>query len=237
MAYAGSAVGDLRRRVITAHACIGDASAEGGIRFTSWEGRPSVEIDVRGLAGDAAGPGRHVELVLRRDAEGAVAADALAQVLESVARERDATRADFARIARTLATLSARIDGTSAAIGMRVDAAAGPSLAERIEAFAAAGAARDARVAGLERQLAALVDAIARSEQSLAALAPLIERATSVQAASEAAAANGREVAARDREDLRQRLMAVQTEIERVNHSVENLFWRRWLRRLRGGGR
>lgn len=234
MVYAGREVDDLGRRVIAAHARLDEAPAGGGIRFMSMEGRPAVELDVRGLAGDTSG--RHVDLVLCRDADGVVAADALAQGHASIARERDATRADFARVTRTLATVSARIEGISAAIGTPVDGAAGPNLAERVEAFAAADAARDVRIAAMELQLAPLVDALARSEQSLAALVPVIERATAVRAASDTAAAADRETTASDYEGLRQLLLALQGQVERVTHSVENVFWRRWLRRLRGGG-
>ncbi|MBB1472877.1 hypothetical protein H5368_07515 [Luteimonas sp. MC1782] len=228
MVYAGTPVDDLARRVMAAHERLGDAAGPGAIAFSNDRGRPSLELDVRGLG--AVGGGQHLELVLRREADGVAAADAFARVLAAIGRGQDADHAAGARLARTLQALSARMDGLAAAIDTRADGPGQSGLADAIQALVAAGAARDERIAGLERQLVALAGVLGRTETSLAALAPMVENASAI-------AATAREQSARDGDALRAELASLHGQVRHVADSIDNLFWRRWARRLRGGGR
>lgn len=237
MVYAGVAVDDLQQRVIAAYERMGEAEGLGAVRFSSRHGRPSVEIDVRGLGGAAGGAGANVELLLRRDADSAAAADAIARVQDALAHGQDANQAALARLARMLPILSSRMDGVVDAIGTPADGPGQHGLAGRIEALVAADAARDARVAALEQQLAALAGTLGHTERSIAALTAMVERIGASQDVAGTAATAGREVAARDSRTVRDELSTLQGQVERVADSMDNLFWRRWSRRLRGGGR
>lgn len=228
LVYAGTPVDDLARRVMAAHERVGEAAGAGAIAFSTGHGRPALEIDVRGL--EAVGGGQHVELLLRRRADGAAAADALERVLQAIGRGHDADHAAGARLARTLQALSTRMDGLAAAIDTRADGSGQSGLADAIQALVAAGAARDERIAGLERQLVALAGVLERTEASLAALAPMVENASAI-------AATAREQSARDGDALRAELASLHGQVRHVADSIDNLFWRRWARRLRGGGR
>ncbi|MEN1957598.1 hypothetical protein [Luteimonas changyuni] len=255
LAYAGMAVRDLQRRVVSAHERV-DQSVPDAIRFASSRGRPAVEIDVRGLVVEAGAQDRDVELVLRRDTDGALAADAFAQVVEGMSRDREGHRAASLRLERMLALVSARIGGLEDTVGVEHDAGVPrTSLGTRMDGLASANAARDARIESLVQQLAALAAAAANAAQeqsqatasvlaaiqeqsrATAALMATLEEAARAGSSAEVAAVEGREAASRDAEAVGQALGDLRTRIDRVTNAVENVFWRRWLRRLRGGGR
>lgn len=215
MTWAGETLTDLRLRVMKADTHAEDRAGSGGVRMVSGHNRPAVELDVRDLACGESGV--DVGLLLQRDNDGAVAADALAQVADRLAREHALGHAGIARLGRESASASDRIDNVNDAVsGVASAIAAGQlELAARMDALEAA----------VERCAA---------EQTLAGLIAFAERSEAERFAARAAAA---EAAARDLESIRHALAGLQEQVDRVIHSVENVFWRRWLRRLRGGTR
>lgn len=247
LAYCGRDVPDLRRRIVHARECAG-AAAAGGIRFGSSHGRPALEVDVRGLSGEGDNAG--VELVLLRDADSAAAALASAELREEVLRSRDAGQAAASRLARSLAALADRIDGIALAV-------------DGLPTMAAEQRAQGLRLSTLEQQLGALSVGLGLTarEQSVEALAAALERASAAQSATQAqlsvyasasaSSAFAAEQAARHLDslqhvlpgvdarvaELQSQAAQVRDQLARLINAVENVFWRRWLRRLRGGNR
>ena len=225
LAYAGVVVADLASRVIAADGGVDvDVHANpAAVQFGDGRGRPVLEIDVRGLGGDEDG-GRRVDLLLLRDADGVSAADAFSQLLGRMSADREVDRAGMARLARELGSASGGLRALSDAVsGLPAMAAAQERLIERVDGLAAG------------------IGNCASDQHSLAALVASGETAAAERAASSAAAAAaaqaGRDAMARDIEHVRHTLADLQSQVARVTNSVENVFWRRWLRRLRGGTR
>lgn len=217
MTWAGETVTDLRRRVMVGGGA-GDHAGPEGVRIENGHGRPAVEFDVRGLAGGEGG--RRIELLLQRGPDGAAAADAVAQLADRLSRQHALGHAGIARLGRELASASDRIgDVIDTVSGLPAVAAGQLQLGARL----------DARLDALE----AAVEGRA-AERSLAGLVAFIERTAAERVAAEAAAA---EASARDLEGIRRALDELREQVDRVTNSVENVFWRRWLRRLRRGGR
>ena len=255
MTWRGSDVDDLRRRVVAAEELIDDDAGPGGLRIVNGRGRPALEIDVRGLAGGAAGP--RVGLVLKREADGAASAEGIGRLAGRLAVDLETIQAGIARLGREIASTAARVDGIGDVVS-RLPGMAGTQarLEEGVDRLAAGEEARDARIGALEAQCAALATALEERSrehsQVLAGLIALVERTSTERAAAEAvaaearaavaaeaarvsrAAAAGRREAADEFAGVRHVLAEVQAQLERVTNSVENVFWRRWLRRLRG---
>lgn len=208
LALAGAPVADLRRRLIAARGRIAPEGGPGRVTVTADAHRPAVEIDVRGLGAGA--EAFALELVLRRETDASMAAGGLDEVLDVLSREGRARDEALAGLDRRLVSLSTPLAAIEEALG---SADAGGGLDERLAALAR----------GQSEAAAALMARVDQLDHAMARAAAAVE--------------DGREAAARASEASSQALAALQERVERVVHSVENVFWRRWLRALRGGGR
>lgn len=215
---AGARVPDLRRRIISARGAIGQEGVPGGITILSENHRPAIEIDVRDLHRGASGKPVALELVLRRDSDAATAAAGLEEVLAGMARDRKGRDESMAGLDRRLASLSTRLAALEAAIGPGAGAPAG-TLSQQLAALSGAMSEATARLAAANAELAARVEQVGRASS---------EAAT--------AASEGRDAAARAAEASDRALETLQERVDRVIHTMENVFWRRWLRALRGRG-
>lgn len=221
IAFRGEVVAEPHGRVISAvdEATAGTGAC--GVVVAGQLDRPAVELDVRGLAPDRAGGA--LELEVRREA-GTGAVPAMATLLDDVR----AGQAAIGRLGREVAALSDRVaaqSGMSSALAdlqARNDAATGR--------LAAVLAAQD-------QALAALAGGLATQDRALAEIA---ERLSAVVAAADIAAlerAAGTRQAEASHAASMQAIEGLRAQLDRVSHAVENVFWRRWLRRLRGAVR
>lgn len=218
LGFGGERVLDLRRRIISARGGVAQEGVPGSITIMSENHRPAIEIDLRDLDPGADGKAVALELVLRRDSDAATAAAGLEEVLAVLARDRRAQDEAMAGLDRRLTSLSTRLAVLEDAIGPGAGAPAGT----------------------LPQQLAALsgaVSAIARGQsEATAALAARVDQVGRSSAQAVTAASEGREAAARAAEASGRALETLQERVDRVIHAMENVFWRRWLRALRGRG-
>ena len=226
LAIGDAPVDDLGQRLMLAVERL-DSPVEGGaLSFSSDLDRPAVEFDLRDLdwPDDAV-----LELVLRRDGDAGPSAGRV-ELCERLAAELGPAGAASARMGRELADAADRL----AAL---VELTAG--LAER-QAAHAEGQAR------LDAGLQALVEGQVRLDQAQQALAGelraldarlLAQDEALAGLAALARAAGSREAADAAHAATLQAVNALQADVAQVRNALENVFWRRWLRRLRGGAR
>lgn len=216
--FRGEGVGEPHGRVISAvdEATAGPGAC--GVMVASRLDRPALELDVRGLAPGRAGGA--LELEVRREAE-ADALPAMSAVLDDVR----AGQAAIGRLGREVAALSERVAAQS---GM-------PSALADFQARNDAAAERLAAVlAAQDRALSAIAGALAAQDRALAEIAQRLAAAAEVAALESAAGIRQAEAA---HAASMQAIDGIGARLDRVSHAVENVFWRRWLRRLRGVAR
>lgn len=233
----GHPVADLARRAIAAddwHMAMDAAT----VRYGSADAPPRLELDLRGLAMEGHGASPGLELLLRRES--------VSEQMERLGGRLDAIGADVGALQRTLGTagrdLGLRLDSqaqTLGAMGARFEASDArrdarddtswrtleASLRE-LDTAQAARAAEDARrIESLQAmaeqaatQLPMFGSHLDQLLQALAAQSHQLQHAAAAAAATEA------------------RLEAMEGQLERIRLGVENVFWRRWLRALRGRG-
>ncbi|HEY4530301.1 MAG TPA: hypothetical protein VIG97_08230 [Luteimonas sp.] len=221
LVFRGQAVADPQGRVITA---VDDAEAVAGARglvVSSRFDRPAFELDVRGLAADGGDDALRL-VVLREAGPGAAAPTPV---------EGDGFHAAQAAIGRLGREVAALADGVSALAGVPAELAGLRAHDETSdERLAGVLAAQDRTLGAIEERLAAAVAGIAALER---ATDDLQARAGDLQTRTDdlQARADARHAA------VMEALGGLQAHLDRVAHGVEKVFWRRWLRRLRGGAR
>lgn len=210
MAFAGEALTDLAGRTMTAVEQLEPDAGTAGLVFADEDDRPALELDFRGLV--RRGLDDRLELVFRRES----------QVPELVPRPAAGfptgsteSAAAVARLAREVANLSDRLAELASlqeATGSRHEAVT---------------ATLSSTIAGQERALAELAEQSRTTrgciESSAAAASSSLAKAESATAAS--------------RDATMQAIAGLHARVDALANAVENVFWRRWLRRLRGGGR
>jgi len=201
----GEVVADLARRVICAHERLEPAAAPQEVRYASERGRPTIEVDLRGL--------------------GALSASGSTEVL--VAIRREASFAALDRLGDRVAGVSARVHDLASEVGgillgqgehLYQLGAAGTQQAARIEARITEAQAE--LIGSVEYNAGRIQTAIADGKASHDRRFEAID----------AAIADSNALLA----ELAQRLERLQAQTDRMVHAVENVFWRRWLQRLRG---
>ena len=221
LVFRGEAVAGPWGRVVSA---VDDAEAVAGtpgLVISSRFDRPAFELDVRGLA--AGGGDDALRLVVFRDAAPGAAAAAPVE-----GDGFHAAQAPIARLGREVAALADRV---AALAGVPAELAGLRAHDETSdERLAGVLAAQDRMLAAIGERLAAAVAGIAALER---ATDDLHARADDLQAQADdlRAGTDARHAA------VMEALAGLQAHLDRVAHGVENVFWRRWLRRLRGGAR
>jgi len=224
LALAGVAVDALARRAMHAGGQRLPCARADAVRIASAEQAPTLEIDLRGLPGlDAASVPELEVRIVREDVPTAGHAQATAAIaglstdvlallhaqgddaFSSARRQRQSDR-----MLRTATDAHAReVTAALAALGTRF----GAELASRADRHGAALAAIDeglaSRFADLRPGLDGLRDALRAQAE---AMANLVE----------------------DTRALRAEVDAIGPQVAALRNSVDNVFWRRWLRRLRG---
>lgn len=214
---AGVAVEALAHRVMQVRDRLLPSFDTAAVRIAASEHPPTLELDIRGLPRAVAGQGTHLDVrIVREDA----AVSGAGQVADAV----EALSAD------AMALLRAQGDAAfSAARGQRESDQA---LRERMDAHAASVAAE---VAAVEARLTAAISI--RADRHAGALAAIDEglasRFAGIAPGFDVLHA-GQQVQASATATLMAETQALRTEIAALRNSVDNVFWRRWLRRLRG---
>lgn len=205
----GEVVADLARRVIDAHERLEPARTPQEVRYASERGRPTIEVDLRGLLALPLSGSTEVLVAIRREASFAAVDRLDDRIADVAAQVRD---------------LSREVGGILLGQGERVDARIAEAQAEVI--------------ASTDRRFEAIVTALAAGEAAVDAFAASGDRnAAAVNgrlAIIDTAIAEGRELQAQAMAELVQRIERLQAQNDRLVDAVENVFWRRWLRRLRG---
>lgn len=203
IALRGIEIGDLARRVIAVRDRLLDGAALHQIRYASDGLRPTVEIDLRGLAsGPAMRPEDDViDVLVARE-------DAAVELRTAIASNAQA-HADLVRKhARELGEL-AFAQGREA---RRQTSRLGEQAAQ-LSAVTEALARQDARLDRVaEHSAASFQDVQAR----LAAVSETLSHLQIAQQQTEG------------------RLQQLHEAADRLSRAIENVFWRRWMRRLRG---
>lgn len=224
---------DLGRRLMLAVERLDSPVDGGALSFSSDLDRPAVEFDLRDLEWP---DGAVLELVLRRDGDAGPSAG-LGELCEHLAAEMVPARAASARMGRELADAADRL-----AALVNLTAGFGERQAAHAEGLAGHVAGQSRLDAGLQ----ALVEGQGRLDQAQQALAGAVQALDARLLAQDEAlaglaalarAAGSREAADAAHATTLKAVTALQAEVAQVRHAVENVFWRRWMHRLRGGAR
>lgn len=231
LSVGGEAVADVARRVM---AVDGELlpSAPGSLRVRNLRRAPRIELDLRGLQAGV------VEVAIRRERD-----DGAARLAGSVVDVAAGLRALESEVAAARLSQGRRAEAVAGALGEvgARQAALASAVQEEAGVRRASEAGLDARAAAIESTLADLVAAVAAAgARQAAAEAGIGARLQAIDARDEARQAgfdafDGRLEARLSR--LEAADARADAKLDRIVDGIENVFWRRWLRRLRGGGR
>lgn len=209
----GVEVADLARRVIAAHDCLFEGSDASPLRFGADARRPCLEIDVRGIDGGDAGL---VEVVIVRE-------DSTFELRRLVLHNADEFTQQLRRWTSEFSETAFAHSEELRRQGSRLE-----EHDERLRLLLDGQVAQADSLRELRHALAH-VDDHARSAsnglqaQGEAVLAQLSRLASALDAAREQEA------------HFQRQIEALQAQVRQLQWSFENVFWRRWLRRLRAG--
>lgn len=209
----GVEVADLARRVIAVHDCLFETFDASPLRFGADARRPCLEIDVRGIDGGDAGV---VEVVIVRE--------------DSAFELRRLVLHNAQEFTQQLRRQTGELGETAFAHGeeLRWQASRLDGHGERLQSLLDAQGAQADALRELRQALAHVDDHVRSASDGLqaqgeAVLAQLSRQASALDAAREQELHSQRQIE------------ALQAQVRQLQWSFENVFWRRWLRRLRTG--
>ena len=212
----------------------GGGDRRGGPWIGSESRRPLLELDVRGAF--ETGPVR-VDVVVRRQDPALDNARALLSVHTELSAQADRLARDAARTAHaqggTLRSVAPALEAMEARLVERLLERSGVADSASAQRLAALEHGLGQRFDELTAQLSLLGTLPAHVDRATAPLQHLLDRVGDLQAASGAWAVSQAETHAA----VLARLERLEHGLRQVRLGVENVFWRRWLRRIRGAAR
>jgi hypothetical protein len=201
----GVVVADLARRVIAVAERLLEGAAPGLVRYAADAQRPMLEIDIRGLG---ASVDDHVDVMIAKE-DGAV------ELRAALALRADDLAGQLRKQTRELGDLafSHGQELRRQSLRMRDQDRQQSAMLEELRSLES-----------LQNQLSGSVQAQFDAHSQALQLAH--EKLDRLMACMQDARG--------ERKQLATHLQQVQAEVGRVTWSLENVFWRRWLRRLRG---
>lgn len=228
----GTQVRDLQARVIHVRDQLLPASVKGQVRFSSELHRPRLELDVRGLFGEATAEPviAWIEVAIHRE-------DPAATIVATIENRIDRLSMEFERHAREVGETSLS-HGEELRRLFELQGATEKQLARMAET----GRGHDDALEHLRQRFDTLSEDIERragmQQQRFDTLSEDIARHAGMQQRIfETLDAQGHQSAATrsHAEQIQKELHSeLQQELRQIRHVIENVFWRRWLRRLRG---
>ena len=211
-------------------------AAPGRLRWRNWRRAASLEFDVRGL------PSESFEFHVRREGDHD-SREHLSQHIQELASRFAASEA---RLADAQMALSIRIERL-AAFGERSGAALSEdvaALSRNVGEHSAGQATRLEKLEGALQEQSQNIDVVKQAGDAQARMLAGLHSTSHAHSELMAGTQSALQAQLMAAADLNSNLQAqavkladLERSLERLANNIENVFWRRWLRRLRGGMR